>query len=337
MKMNDVINIIYHFNDKYAPYAGVSITSLFENNKHISNIRVFAVCEDVSENNIKKFKLLGKKYNRSVVIIETEELVHFMKKLGLPDYRGSYAANMRMFLSLIIPDDVERLIYLDSDTIVVGDILKLWNTDIGHSAIGMVMDSLSNAHKKELRIKGRYYNSGVILYQMDLWKELRMEEKLQYHIKENRSCYAMPDQDLLNVVCKESIYPLLPKFNYQPIHRIANWHQYEFYYHDKYYYSKDEIQDAKDDPVIIHFFRFIGEFPWNEGNIHPDNDLYDKYLEISPWKNTKKTYETLSGLFKIEKIMYRFFPRGLFLLMFKVAHTLMMYVSNRKSLIKSKK
>lgn len=49
-----MLNILYQFNEKYVPYAGVSITSLLENNKESSNITIYLLGEDISEESRRK-------------------------------------------------------------------------------------------------------------------------------------------------------------------------------------------------------------------------------------------------------------------------------------------
>lgn len=325
------IDVLYHFNEKYAPYAGVSITSLLKNNKHFDEIRIFILGEKISEESTEKLEMLAKKYNREMIFLNTRHLVKMMKKINMPVYRGSYAANMRLFLAEIVPEDVDRLLYLDSDTIVEGKLDEIATMDLQDYPIAMVMDSLGFAHMKELGLEGNYYNSGTIVFQMGIWRREGYENKIIDHIKSVRSHYPMPDQDLLNVVCENKIYTLSPKYNLQPIHVIFPWKLYNRVYGKTNYYTRDEVEEALSDPVVYHFFRFCGEFPWNRNSVHPDTEIFDKYLAASPWKNYIKVEADLGIIFKIEKWMYKTFPKWLFIIVFEMAHKEMVHRANAKS------
>lgn len=319
-----VLNIIYQFNEHYAPYAGVSMTSLFENNRKAEEINIYILGEDLSQESKSKFKELGKVYGRNIVLKDTETIIYQMKEWGIPSYRGSYAANLRLFLPFVLEEDLERLLYLDADTIVAGDIQEFVQSDLHGCAIGMVKDSFGDEYKWKIGLHqlDSYYNSGVVLYDYRAWKENDFSRKIIDHILEGNTRYASPDQDLLNVTCKGKIHTLSLRYNLQPAHLVYSAKTYLKCYGVKGYYSKEEIEESVRQPVIYHFFRFLGEFPWDKNNMHPDRKIFDYYLEISLWKDYKKEKSSANLFMKTEKIMYLIFPKAVFLRIFKYMHSL---------------
>ena len=308
------------------------MTSLLENNQHLDEIIIYVMGEGLSEACCEKFRTLFSRYARKIVFLDTDNLITKMKEIGIPNYRGSYAANMRLFVDSLIPEDVDRLLYLDSDTVVVGRVDSLIDLNMKNYPIAMVLDSLGFEHKKELGISGDYYNSGTILFQMKLWRERKYTDHITYHIKNIRSHYPMPDQDLLNILCQGEIMTLAPEFNLQPIHIRFSWKLYHMVYGRNRYYTQKEIQKAVENPVIYHFFRFCGEFPWNKDTVHPDKDIFDQYLNMSPWKNYKKERAKLDVPFLIEKWIYKYMPGWLFIIIFEAAHRWMIHRANKISL-----
>ena len=236
------MNVLYQFNEKYAPYAGVSITSLFENNKNADEICVYILGENLSETSKRKLKSLEQEYKRKILFKDTQALVEKMKEWGVPAYRGSYAANMRLFLPMILQEDVDRILYLDADTIVQGSLQPLFEMEDAKAALGMVLDSLGQNHKRTigLREEDLYYNSGVILFFMSNWKEYRCTERIIEHIEAGNTMYSAPDQDLLNVVCREEILKLPAKYNAQPVHRVYHVNDYFKCYGSRAYYSEED-------------------------------------------------------------------------------------------------
>ncbi|NBH81465.1 glycosyltransferase family 8 protein [bacterium C-53] len=330
------IDVLYQFNEKYAPYAGTSITSLFENNRHFVEIRVFILGENLLPDSVKRLEETGKRYNRQIVFVDTKLLIQKMQAAQMPSYRGSYAANMRLFLSDLLDDSVERLLYLDADTIVAGKLDALVSMPMNGYPAAMVQDSLVRLHKLRIGFSKEefYFNSGVILFDMDRWREKRCSERIAEHVRAVRAHYPSPDQDLLNVVCRGQIMALPPEYNFQPIHLAFSIKSYFRCFGRKGYYGLEELKRGKENPVIYHFFRFVGEFPWNRGNLHPDNDIFDEYLRKSSFHDYVKEPSEAGIILRVEKVLYRILPRGLFIYMFRVAYEWFIYRANKDSLKK---
>lgn len=316
------LNVLYQFNEKYAPYAGVSMTSLFENNKRIEEIYVYILGEKLSPSSIAKFEELGKNYDRVILFKGTDKLIKKMKEWGIPAYRGSYAANLRLFLPRILDDSIDRVLYLDADTIVNGELSDLCNIDMKKKSLAMALDSLGREHKKNigLRENDYYFNSGVILFEMNNWKKNELSNKIIEHIRDGNVHYPAPDQDMLNVVCKNDVLLLDARYNMQPVHLAFKVKDYFRVYSDNAYYTKEQIEKSKRNVIIYHAFRFLGEFSWDKKNAHPNNDIFDFYLNKSPWHNYEKTAAERNWMMRIEKILYYILPKNVFLSLFKFMH-----------------
>lgn len=329
------LNVLYQFNEKYVPYAGVSIVSLLENNKMVDEIVLFALTESVSEDSIDKLKEQVRMYQRSIHFIDTQELVEKMKALGIPEYRGSYATNMKMFIADYLDESVDRLLYIDSDTIVCGEISHLFTLDMEDKPIAMVMDSLGNSHKRLIGMdkSDMYFNAGIILFDVKKWKQEKCTEQIQEHVQKIRAHYMSPDQDLLNVVFRNKIMRLDIAYNLQPIHSVYNYNQLAMFFMQKRYYTEEEIVNAVKKPKILHAFRYLGEFPWHKDTLHPHTPYFDKYLAISLWKDyVKQPTENNSIVFRIEKWLYRHLPQTVFLIIFKINYEYFIWKSNQDSL-----
>lgn len=327
------MNVLYQFNEKYAAYAGVSMTSFFENNTSVSDITVWVLGENLSVDSIDRFDRLSARYERPIKYIDAATLIEKIQAMGMPSYRGSYAANIRMFISEIFPEDVKRVLYLDADTIVLSDISDLYDHDLKDCTLGMVYDSLGESHKEEIGLKKDegYYNSGVILFDVHKWRERDYTGRIIDHVKNIRAQYPSPDQDLINIVCRGDIMTLHPRFNFQPVHKAYAIKDYFRNYAHSLYYQKEEIEEALADPAIIHFFRFVGEFPWDKDNVHPFNDVFDKYLKESLWNDYVKQPSGNGLALKIEKILYRLLPRPVFIDIFRICHRIFYSRSNKMS------
>lgn len=327
------MNILYQSDDNYAVYMGVSICSLLENNKATDNIYIYIIDDGISEDNKLKIRNMTEKYKRRVSFISGEsvlqdkEITDVFSYVGMRKNSHSY---LKMFFEKLIPDVSGRLIYIDCDTAVDGDISQLEHFDMCHKTIGMVMDSLVIDSKKSVGLnkEDRYYNSGVILIDIDKWRERDCSKRIMEHIKNVRT-YGTVDQDVLNMELKNEIVTLPIKYNLQPIHLIYPYKLYsKVYKHCEKYYGQNEIENAVKQPAIVHYLRYIGESPWNADNVHPGTVYFDKYLAISPWADYTKKRAKRGMIFKIEKFLYRVLPQSIFIRIFYIVHERMIIKSN---------
>lgn len=328
------LNLLYQFNEKYVPYAGVSIYSALWNNKHMENISIYILGENISDNSRNKLKQMVSEFYREIIFINTNFLIEKMKSMNMPTYRGSYAANMRLFVDEVLDEAVDKILYLDADTIVNKRLDELLKIDLDGKAIGMVLESLGASHKKQIGLSAEedYYNSGVILFDMGQWRKQGYSQKIAEHVKYKRNNYPAPDQDLLNVVCRGDIKRLDAKYNFQPFHAVFNDTLFSKVMRPKVYYSKEQLAESRKDICIYHCFRFIGEFPWHRNNVHPYKPVFESYLQMSPWKKYEKDVADIGSVLKIEKVLFKILPKSIFLCIFKIAHALFLYQSNQDSL-----
>lgn len=321
------MNILYQFNNNYAIYAGVSIVSLFENNKEEDEIVVHILDDEtdpISDDNREKLYFIAQKYERVIKIYDSNILVDLISGLQIPCYRNCYAANMRLFLDKILPCYIKKILYLDADTIIVGKINDLFETNMDDKVIAMVLECQSNPIKKDMGLKKDdfYYNSGVILYDLDKWRRNECSKKIIDHAKNIRSAYVSPDQDLLNVVFVNQIKTIDLRYNYQPFHYLYNDKLYMRTFKTNPYYSYDQLKKARNDIKIIHCYRFLGRFPWNRNSNHPNEEIWDTYLKISPWDNYKKSNCNVNPLINVEIMLKRLLPDYFYLKLFIYAQKL---------------
>lgn len=332
------LNILYQFNDAYAPYAGVSIFSLLENNKEAEAIDIYILEEMLEEGNRNRLSELVHHYHRNISFIDGKDIISFVRELGIPDYRGSYATNLKMFFpfylkkhSLSAP---ELLLYIDSDTLVLGNLSALFLKGTGRFPLAMALDSLAVRHKRYVGLSAEepYFNGGVMLFNIPLWERLGCTERIIEQARNGRAHYMSPDQDLINVALRGHIGTLSAGYNFQPIHFRYSSRLYRLCWKQKGYYSAGELEEARRKPVILHFFRFLGEFPWNENSLHPYAGLFGEYLSRSPWQGLKRKPSSQQGMtFRIERLLYRFLPDILFLPIFRLCYELFVWKAEQSS------
>jgi len=330
------MNILYQSDDNYAIYMGVSICSLLENNKSAKNICIYIIDDAITEVHKSEIKEMVASYNREVVFIPAELILEkpnsklFAEYTGMRKNKHSY---LKLFLAGVLPESLDRILYIDCDTLVTGSVEDVFNIDMKENCIAMSYDSLIYQAKKTIgfELTDEYYNSGVILVDLNNWKKHNCENRIVEHVKEHGQ-YGTVDQDVLNVELKEEIYTLPMAYNVQPIHLVYSIKTYFRNYKMKdCYYTKQEIEEAVNKPIVLHFLRYIGESPWHKDNVHPASDAFDSYLKLTPWKDYEKQPSNRGFIFKVEKLLYKVLPKEIFIFIFTLYHENMIAKSNKGS------
>lgn len=318
--MNNELNILYQFDDKYAPYAGISIYSLFENNKEIKHLNVYCATMNVSEDNLDKLTKTAEHYNRIITFLPTEHVVKQITDLSVGSWNGSLATWIKMFIIEDLIRQIDNILYIDSDTLVLGSLNELCDFNFNEKSVACVVDSLSFEQSKRLHLDKNqtYYNAGVIYFNLLYFREhTNFYENMIKHLKNNITRYTINDQDLLNDYFQNNIIKLSPEYNFQGTHFMYSDEIYFKVYKKYDYYKPLEITKARNNIRILHFFRQLGNYPWEEGNCHPLTGLYEEWKKKTLWSNLKnlKTHRTL--IFKIEHLLFKCLPKTWFLRIFK--------------------
>lgn len=123
------MNVVYATDENYSYLTGISIVSLFENNRD-ETIEVYVIGDGISEENQGHLQAIAQKYKQKVSIIQQPDLEQ-MAGVNIQTANWSLSAFARLFLPELLPQDVDRVIWLDCDTIVVDSLGDLWKTELG--------------------------------------------------------------------------------------------------------------------------------------------------------------------------------------------------------------
>jgi lipopolysaccharide biosynthesis glycosyltransferase len=223
------LNVIYNVNDIYAPYLPVNIYSLCENNqihKHI-NVYVFSsVNEKISNKNKDLINLLTKRFgnlNIEYIEIDPEKLI----ATGVPIHHGSYTTYLKFYAERLLPY-ADRVLYIDVDAFVFGDITQFYNLDFKDNLIAGAEDFyFSRDHFPESEFltrktidsfskeSGGYINCGLVLFNLDGMREENNGTDFLMNIAREYKDYTLCfDQDLLNIAFNNRVTKVDKKYGY---------------------------------------------------------------------------------------------------------------------------
>lgn len=305
------LNIVYSSDNKYAQHVGVSMLSLFENNKEFQDITVYLIDNNISPMNKSKLDDICKRYGRTLVFITFDE-AFFKQKTGLnTDFSlSSYA---RLFLSSMIDKAVKKIVYLDCDSIVHRSLKSLWDTDIVDYYVAGVCDTVNTMTKTRVQMdpKSNYINAGMMLINLEKWREEQVERKFLDFIAEHNGHVFHHDQGVINGVLHDDVLILHPKYNAMTVFFTMRFNELLQYYGLSDYYIREELTEAVREPVFIHFTPAFVNRPWIQGCKHPLMRVYRDYREMSPWKGTELEKDNRRAIEKGVAFLYNHLPFGI--------------------------
>lgn len=306
------INIAYSSDQNYSQHMAVSMLSLFEYNKNIDEITIYVVERDISSDTKARLFELAKKYSRELVFIPFYAIAN---KINVDD-SFPIAAFGRLFLADII--NVERLLYVDCDSIFGGSLDELWTMDMNGCYVAGVQDIVKPYYRTVVGLSKNdpYINSGFILFDMEKWRCNYMEDKCKQVIQSFKGHVPHNDQGVLNYVCKGHMNILLPKYNLTSGMLRFSVEQLKRHYQLTSYYSDKELDLAIKYPIFIHFTNGYDNRPWNKKCTHPFKQNYLHFLNMTPWKDCLFD-EDLSRELKIKKQLFKLLPFILYDLLMK--------------------
>lgn len=319
---NNIAHIVYASDDKFSEIMGVSIVSLLENSKDMDDIIIYILDSGIKDKNKEKVESLCSKYKRSKPIWILAKNISEELGMKVNTDRGSLSQYGRLFVSSVLPNTVDRVLYLDCDTIINKSINELWNLNMNGKTIAAMMDAFSSKYRNNIGLKPNdiMFNSGVMLIDLKKWKENNIEKKLLEFICKKNGKIQQGDQGALNAVLSNDTYCFEPVFNSVSIFYDFNYGEMLVYRKPPLFYNKKDIDRAINDPVIIHFTTsFVSKRPWIKGCKHFYFNRWMFFKELSPWKESPLWQDKQSKLKKIILVIFNFLPRKLSILISGIA------------------
>jgi len=261
-----IIHIACAIDNSYAMMATTMIKSLEQTQKSNEKIHIFIIDNGLTR--MSRLKL-QKSINPSKIQLEWLNVnEESLRQLNLDNYYKSLTTHYyRLLIPYLLPDKLSKVIYLDSDLLILKDMSTLWNQDFEDNIVYAVQDSrikyvssswggINNYKELGLNAKNKFFNTGVLLIDLKKWKEENISEKVIRCNEENKPYVKYWDQYGLNVILSDKWKELDPCWNQFP-----------------------EITGV--DPFILHY---VGRKPIDNNYDGEYKELFLKYLNMTKWK-----------------------------------------------------
>ncbi len=264
-----MIHLGIAFDSNYLPPFYALVSSIAANNKSQS-ITIHAIATGVPQSELDKIAAFLEQHGKQIVYYEIDESK--LQNIVLND-SWTHAVYYRLLFPFLVPAEIGRLIYLDTDMLVLGDLACLYHQELNNYPVGAVYD---NYVKKNAAIgieeDGEYFNSGMLLIDLESWKEQQISEKAFEYLENYPERISFVDQDALNAILRKNWQKLPVGFNllysYLPTES-----------------SEKQLREFLSDVVVVHFTL---QRPWEIQCSNRLRSLYYYYLKLIGKKDTRR-------------------------------------------------
>ena len=290
-----MIHIACNIDSNYVRHCAVTLVSLFENNR-AETFTVHILARGLTGREQTVLTDLAARYGNRVAFYEPDPALLEGFTIRKFSRRISMATYYRCILSELLPAGVDRLLYLDCDIVVTGDIRPFWDTPLDGIGVAAVEDmGCGEAERYDILqypMEDSYFNAGVLLINLEYWRQHDVAHACIDYYRRYPERILFNDQDLLNSVLHAHKRLVDLKWNVQDA----------FYRRPR---RMDEAWRAKfaqvlQHPVILHF---TNRKPWEYDSQHPLRDVYFHYQDLTPWRGQRVLHNSLMRLKRFFRLL----------------------------------
>jgi len=266
------MNLLVTLDSKYIKPLKVMLTSLFINNQS-EKFDIYLIHSRIKDEEITDVERFVEGYGQKLFVIKIDNsyfedapvVFHYTKEMYY-----------RLLAYKFLPADLDRILYLDPDILVINPIRQLYDTELDGYLYAAAHHSILPVKKiNSIRLYpykiNAYFNSGVLLMNLDLQRKLLDEKAIFEFVEKNRSKLIMPDQDIINALYASQIKCLDEKL-----------YNYDVRYYKYYKKITNQICDMDfilRNTVILHF---CGKRkPWTSSYSGQFYSLYKHYEKLA--------------------------------------------------------
>ncbi len=252
-----------------------SLTSLVANRNKERDVEIFILSNGLKARHQKMIQEQIKGFDRvRCTILEASAFLHS----DLPWVTSANVTKscyLRLALADFLPKEIDRVVYLDADTIVVDSLDELWETDLRGKLLAAVDAWLSSeCERLGIDLRFAYFNSGVLLMDLKRWRKMDTWTLLRDFIIQSPQKIKYWDQDVLNAVLHKERLRLHPRWNCTlPMFTSSA---------ENTFFTDEELLEATSKPAIVHYI--TPQKPWKAWQNPPQRELYLHYDRQTPYR-----------------------------------------------------
>lgn len=283
------MNILCATDNNYVQHCYIMLLSLFDSNS-THEINVYILVSKLTDESNRTLESISSNPSHQVHLIEVEDKLEYC-----PVRSGDHistAAYYRILAPVLLPKEIDKILYLDVDMIICKDLSSLYNVDIEDCGVGAVLDadcSLDKYERLEYSSSLGYVNSGVLLMNLKYWREYNIMEECLDFVRDYPEKCLFHDQDAINYVLRERKKLLPLKYNFQI------WFLVTFNKIEPHILREIHSIVEQESYAIIHY---TASKPWHRGCYSPYREYYYKHKKLSPYAHIPIPRQPIGWLVK---------------------------------------
>lgn len=288
--------VVFAADDRFAMPLAAAVQSVWEHLSADRMLRVFVLDGGLSAESKHRLQRSWPRQRFEIDYLKIDSSV--LSGVPVTD-RINVVSYYRLLMPRVLPRDLTRVLYLDSDVIACTDVSRLWESDLNGQYCLAVPDCATpfldaptvlgnyelcrpymgvaapvpNYRELGLKADGAYFNAGVLLIDLAAWREADIFTRSLMCVENNREQMIFEDQYVLNVV-------LAAKWGQLDMRWNQGWHAFNYPKWQHSPFDRETFEQLRNDPYIVHFTtRFK---PWY-GNAHPFRKEFFRHLDRTAW------------------------------------------------------
>ena len=208
-KTSSPLNLLVSIDQNYLFRLQILLTSIAVNNPK-EKINLYLMYANISQDKLKCVEVQCDRLGYALFPVQVDSSLFENAPVTKRYPKEMY---YRLLAPHILPEMPDRILYLDPDILVINPLRPLWETNLNDYLFAAashtgITDIANDVNRIRLNTESDYFNSGVLLMNLKLCRKEIVPKEVFDFAKEHKKELLLPDQDILNALYGERIFPV---------------------------------------------------------------------------------------------------------------------------------
>lgn len=266
------IQLLVCLDENYMPPLRVMLASLFVNNQG-EDVVVWLLHKNISQAMLNDLAIFCERNHATLRPIVVDGSL-FSDAPVL--HRYTQEMYFRLLAPFLLPDSLHKVLYLDPDILIINQLRPLWDLDMKGRMFAAAVHTgktelANNINRIRLKTEHDYFNSGVLLIDLDLGRREIIPADIFKYVKKHEKELLLPDQDILNSMYGSKILELDDEIWNYDARKFSNYLMRSS--------GRFDVDWVMDNTAILHFCG--NAKPWKAKYRHRFGILYKHYIQLT--------------------------------------------------------
>lgn len=268
-----LMNLLLTLDENYLQPCKVLLYSFFANNQNETNVTIYLLHSTIPTEKLEELKNYCSGFGADLKPISVDASFF---ETAPTNKRYPKEMYYRLLSPLILPKELDRILYLDPDILIINPLRPLWESNLDGKVFAAashtgLTDIANDINQVRLDTEHEYFNSGVMLIDLNAARKLVTSEDVFDCVRKHEKELILPDQDVFNILYGKQTMPVDDViWNYD----VRNYPKYLIRST-----GKNNLNWIMQNTAVLHF---CGKHkPWQDDYKNPFGMLYLHYLNLT--------------------------------------------------------